>query len=748
MNKPVFWIFIVLFIFSAKVSAENWRVLVMPDRKTTISADSRDIIIDSFTRHFTAAGIDIISADSTLENCTEALCGHASLTELLSVIDKQQWHINLLILYEFQYQNRGDKHKITLEVRTIDTVSQAVSFTHAAATPFYREESTSKTDASKTENMLKDASLFGKKRMEGPSLQNLIELADRNAQQLANQIANMKKRYVYQLRLSDFTPDEIDIISGMALSLTDGVQATLLEEKTTLHFLNLLMPSKDITFEMSTLIAPKVFREQMSRLFKRMAVEVSSKYIPQENLFESRRSVSAYSIPLFVVWSVVLLLFSTLSLVVFWSWVQFKLNVYKATNHSAKWLRLVNIITLIPLPFLCRGKWLQQIGYWEKRVRQGDIWFDNAQQLLHNDEIESANVFVKKSLADNASNIAAQKLAAEIAEQLSKRHVIEDERHQFKNLVSKSVELAQAGNLYAALEKAYTALKRCEEHASLNSPVIDSQIDSTKNLIKRISALKAQRCSGIVMISKSQHIQINCGDMMRIGRSESGEQSVVNLNITLPQDTLSRLHQSVVIVRQANGFTVEDIGSTNGVWLQYLRCEKNKAYILAEVDQIHLSPPDELGTIGFQVSYLASNQSIALCLCQNAILPAVNLSSSKSFINPAEYADHSWYLSQERFYLIFTLGKYVWYSESEWRSRAVLHETNAHVDEVLSLNLKGEVWLHLSSHLYDVKINNTRVAGPVPLPLESQLSVNGFLIDITLKPELVADKAIIDMPHD
>ena len=729
MNKAVFLFFFALSVFSAKVSAENWRVIVMPDSNTTISADSRDIIVDAFNRQFAAANIDIISADTTLENCTEALCGYASLTELLSVIEDRRFKVNLLVLYEVQHQNRSDKHRITLEIRAIDTVSTAVSFTHVTATPFYNEGAASTAGASQTESALASNSLIESESVHSIHLQKLSELADRNAQQLASQIANIKKRYVYKLRLMQFTPEEIDVISGMALSLTDGVKARLLEEKTTLHFLNLFMPSKDITFELSTLIAPSVFREQISRLFQRMKVDVSSKYIPQENLFESTRSVSAYSIPLFVVWSVFLLLFIALSLVLFWSWVQFKLNVYESTNQSAKWLRLIHIIRLMPLPFLCRDKWLQQVGYWEKRVRQGDIWFDNAQQLLQNHEIESANVFVKKSLEDNASNIAAQALEAAIAEQLSKHHLIEDERQQFKGFVSKSVELAQSGELFAALEKAYTALELCESHANLNRPVIDLQIDSTKNLIKRISAHKALRCSGLIMSSVSQRIQINCSDVMRIGRSEPRDQSVVNLDITLPQDTLSRVHQSIAIV-------------------QYRLCEKNKEYILAEIDQIHLSPPDELGTIGFQVSCLESNQSIALCLCQNAILPAVNLSSSKSFINPSEYADHCWYLSKERFYLVFTFGKYVWYCESEWRISQVQHEADDHFDEVLRIDLKGEVWLHLSSRLYDVKINNTRIVGPVPLPLESQLSVNGFLIDITLKPEIDNDKAVVEMLND
>lgn len=576
----------------------------------------------------------------------------------------------------------------------------------------------------------------------------LSEPTQANIQMLATPIASTKKRYVYKLTLANFTPQEVDIFSGMALSSADDVNSKLLDEKTTLHFLNLFLPSKEITFEISTLLSPSQFREQMSRLFKRMNVEVSSKFIQQDNLFKSTRAVSAYSIQLVVIWSALVIFVLLLTLVVFWSWVQFKLNLYESSNQSAKWVRLVRILKLIPVPFLCRDKWQQQLSYWEKRVSQADIWFDNAQQLLQNYEIESANVFVNKALEDNASNIAAQTLEVEIAEKMSSHQVMQSQREQFKNVVSKAVESAKAGELFDALAHAYSALELCHNHAATGRPAIDLQIDSVKNLIQRITANTAQRCAGIILNSDEQKIQINCGQSMRIGRPDSKVYHANSVDVTLPQDTLSRVHKGLLIVRQSNGFTIQDLGSTNGMWLQYQVCVPNKEFILAEMDQIHHSPPDELGSIGFQVRYVQSNLSVALCLCQNAILPCVNLSSSKSFINPSEYAGHRWYLSNENFYLIFSLGKFIWYSESQWRSSKAQKETEEHFSEVLKIELKDEVWLHLASRSYDVKIDNTRILGPVPLPLTSQLSVNGFAIDVMLIPEQVVHTSVADKRDD
>lgn len=572
-------------------------------------------------------------------------------------------------------------------------------------------------------------------------LQSLQEPTELDVQ---TQISLAKKRYAYKLTLTNFTPQEVDIFSGMALASADDVQSRLLDEKTKFNFLNLFLPSKIITFEISTLVSPSQFREQISRLFKRMDIDVSSEFIQQDNLFKSTRVVSAYTIQLIVIWSAIVILAMMLVLFAFWSWVQFTLNVYASNNQSAKWVRLVSILKLIPVWFLCRDKWLQQLSYWEKRVSQADVWFDNAQKLLQNNEIDSANVFVKKSLEDNASNTSAQVLEALIAEQLSEHHVIQKQREQFKTRVSKSIELANAGKVFEALEQAYIALELCHRGATFNLPVIDLQVESTKNLIKRIAGPKTVRCAGIKLTSEGQIIQINCGQSMRIGRGDPKANNVISLDLTLPQDTLSRVHKSIVIARQPNGFTAQNLGSTNGMWLQYKACETNQEFILAEMDQIHHSPPDEIGSIGFQVRHLESNQSIALRLCQNAILPSVNMSSSRSFINASEYAGHCWYLSNESFYLLFSLGKYIWYCESQWRDIQAQEQTQEHFTEVLKIELKDKVWLHLSSRSYDVKIDGTQILGPVPLPLKSELSVNGFTIDVMLIGLEVEKNAVTD----
>lgn len=575
-------------------------------------------------------------------------------------------------------------------------------------------------------------------------LQQLLELGETDAQNSSTQITSTKKRYVYNLTLVNFTPQEVDIFSGIALASADDVDSRLLDEKTEFHFLNLFFPSKEITFELSTLLSPSQFREQISRLFKRMNIEVSSQFIHQDNLFKSTRVVSAYSIQLMALWTALVILAMLLTLLIFWSGVQFKLNLYASSNQSAKWVRLVSRLKPIPVRFLCRDKWLQQLSYWEKRVSQADIWLDNAQQLLQNHEIDSANVFVKKSLEDNVSNTAAQALEASITKLLAENHVIKNQREQFKSRVSKSIELAQAGKVFVALEQAYIALELCQNRATFNLPVIDLQIESTKNLIKRIAAPKTIRCAGIILSSVGQTIQINCGQSMRIGRGFPNPNNVISLDLTLPQDTLSRVHKSIVVARQPNGFTVQDLGSTNGMWLQYRECETNKEFILAEMDQIHHSPPDEIGSIGFQVTHLESNQSIALRLCQNAILPMANLSSSKSFINSSVYADHCWYLSNESFYLLFSRGKYIWYSESQWRNTQTPEQAQGHFEEVLKIELKDEVWLHLSSRSYNVKIDNTQILGPVPLPLKSELSVNGYIIDIVLIAAQVGENSVTE----
>jgi pSer/pThr/pTyr-binding forkhead associated (FHA) protein len=573
-------------------------------------------------------------------------------------------------------------------------------------------------------------------------------------------------RYRYQVSLSGFTTDEVNIVSGIALSGIDNVKASLVSEKTSLHFIGLLLPTIDVTYNVSTLVSPSQFRHQMTRLFERMNVEAYSKFVPQENTFFISRAFTPYTTELIALWATVVGCIYFGFLVVFWNWIQYKLNLYRSLNQASKWVKCLLSIRTLPLPFLIRQKWTRQLPYWEKRVSQADIWLDNANQLVLNHEIESANVFVKKSLEENASNIPAQALETAISQKLSKHQVIDDEREKWKGLVTKAVEYAQQGNTLAALEKAYTALALCEENAKYNRPVIDLQIESVKNLVKRISLNKSLICDGLKLHSINQKIQINATSILHIGRgamaanqqksTEEKTKPRVNaiqkdqhLHVLFAQDTLSRIGRSIAIVRQDNGFIVQDLGSTNGLWLQYKRCEKDSDYVLSDMDQLHLSPPNEIGTIGFQVRHIDSNNSIAFTLCQNAILPSTNLSAAKSFINPSQYANHRWYLSQEDFYLVFSLGQFIWYSASEWQYIRSQKEPSSSADEILTIQFKDQVWLYLTSSNYKVTIDGCDIIGPVPLPEKSQLRVNDTSIDIELmlSDETPDNETLIDTAH-
>ncbi len=572
--------------------------------------------------------------------------------------------------------------------------------------------------------------------------------------------------YRYQVSLSGFTTDEVNIISGIALSGIDNVKASLVSEKTSLHFIGLLLPTIDVTYNVSTLVSPNQFRHQMTHLFERMDVQAYSKFVPQENTFYISRAFTPYTTELIALWATVIVCIYFGFLAVFWNWIQYKLNLYRSLNQASKWVKCLLSIRTLPLPFLIRQKWTRQLPYWEKRVSQADIWLDNANQLVLNHEIESANVFVKKSLEENASNIPAQALETAISQKLSKHQVIDDEREEWKALVTKAVEYAQQGNTLAALEKAYTALALCEENAKYNRPVIDLQIESVKNLIKRISLNKSLNCDGLKLHSINQKIQINATSILHIGRgaraanqqknTEEKTKPLVNaiqkdqhLHVLLSQDTLSRIGNSIAIVRQDNGFIVHDLGSTNGLWLQYKPCEKGSDYVLSDMDQLHLSPPNEIGSIGLQVRHIDSNKSIALTLCQNAILPSTNLSAAKSFINPSQYANHRWYLSQEDFYLVFSLGQFIWYSASEWQYISSQKEHSSSVDEILTIQFKDQVWLYLTSSNYKVTIDGNEIIGPVPLPEKSQLRVNDTSIDIELmlSDEIPENETPIDTAH-
>ena len=740
----MFQLLILIFCsLSTIAKAEDWQAIIMPDiGSASLNNESRLVIEDALFRNFRSASIDLISPALLLNNCDDSICEPVSLRTLLSAHRKNQGVSNLLVLYKVSLLEHDGQGKTTLSIRAFDPLSGALSFANTSSTQLYelKQQSQQNTTLSAEGVLALD-------------IDTLTELMERGSQKIATEISRSKKRYVYKLTLNGFTPDEVNIFSGIAMSGTDNVKARLIKEETKQHFLNTFLPSKNLQFELATVVSPSQFREQMSRLFSRMNVDVNSRFIQQENLFETTRTQSPYTLQLFVLWSVLVMTVLVLSLIAFWTWAQFKLNIYGSNNQSKKWVLFVRKLQFIPISFLCKKKWKQQLPYWEKRVNQADIWYDNAHQLLQNNEIESANVFVNKALEVDASNIAAQALESAISEKLSKHQIIDDERVTFKAFVKKAIEYAQSGNTYKGLEQAYLGLELCESHISSNRPVIDLQIDSTKNLIKRIAANKSHHCVGLKLYSSDQRVHINRGDSLRIGRSDTKVEAEHSVDLSFPQDTLSRVHKSILVSRQEQGFSVSDIGSTNGLWLQYKRCERDKEYLLTQFDQLHLAPPDDLASLGLEVSQLLSNKSVCFRLCQNASLPTMNMSSLNSFINPAEYAKDIWYLSQESFYLVYYSQQYTWFSESEWQAQTLNKEVQNKFVEVLKLDMSNGVWLHLpnqksssvSSQKFEVKIDDARILGPVPLPINSQVSVNNYLLDIALIPGPKLDSEVTEM---
>lgn len=704
----------------ANAHASDWQALLVADINDRSSElEVSELINDKLTDAFTNQKVALVSTHSFPLDCTRSNCGEQSLMALSTRVLKVYPDTNILVFYKLRQESRRTGNELILRLKAVDPVSEVVIFSTELS------ETLDSNDASR------------------PAIKDLSEkLSSSLGKRFAATIARSAKRYTYKLSMNEFTPEESRVMSSLLLPSTANITATLLNEETRNHFLDFLLPTKNVSFRVMSPLTPAKFRQQATDLIQRLDIKVNIRFIQQDSLFELTRAQPAYFWQILALWVVLGVIVYCLLLLLSRFLINSNLNQYERDNECGRWLKLMETVQKIPVPFLISQSWSSKVSHFEKRVEQSRMWFDNATNLLQNHEVESANVFVKRALEQNASNISAKALENAISEQQSKHQEIKDERELWKELVSSAVSFAKQNNTFLALEKAYTALELCKSHEKYNRPVIDLQIDSISKLIERISVNKSALCEGLVISAKNQQLIINTSSQLHIGRPNKNTALNQDLHLQLPQINLSRIGQSAAITRQDSGhFSLVDVGTSNGVWLQYKNIEIEKEYILKEMNQIHLLPPDDLGTIALQVVHVRTNSCIALCLSQNSMLPQGSKMAAVGFLNPSIYEHTLWYLCRESFVLVKKNSDCMWYSESQWkqyRDEASKRNDKTPMLAVATLQVDGGVYLDRLCGLNEqspiIKVNGAELKGKVPLMDNVTVQVDDYVANLTLYP--------------
>ena len=720
MKSSLYSLLTVFFVvISTNVIASDWQVLLVADvQDKSTELNASELINDKLTDAFIGQQIALVSPSALSLNCELSHCGEDSLMSLSSRMLSTHPDINLIVLYKFRQENRQTSNKLVLRLKAVDPVSGVVIFSSELGKEF-------ESDISLRNNR-----------------QASEELASVLGERFATTLIRSAKRYTYSISMDGFTPEESRVMSSLLLPSTANITATLLREESQKHFLGLLLPTKNVSYRVNSPLTPAKFRQQAAGLIQRLELSVNIRFIQQDNLFDLTRAQPAYFWQKLSLWLLVGATSYCLALLFLRFLIASYLHRYERDNECGRWLKLLATMQRIPFPFLVSKSWTKQVSHFEKRVEQSRMWFDNATNLLQNHEVESANVFVKRALEQNASNISALALENAISEQQSKHQEIKDERELWKELVSSAVSFAKQNNTFLALEKAYTALDLCKSHEKYNRPVIDLQIDSITKLIARISANKSALCEGVVISANNQQLIINATSQMHIGRPNKNTPLNQDLHLQLPQSNLSRLGQSAAVTRQDSGhFSLVDIGTSNGVWLQYDHIEAEIDYVLKEMSQIHLLPPDDLGTIALQVAYLRTNTCLALCLSQNAMLPRGSSMGAVGFLNPSIYENTLWYLCREAFILVKRSNDCVWYSETQWaqhRDEAAARNDKSTSLPVASLQIDGGVHLEplckSGQQAFVIKVNGAELKGKVPLMDNVTIQVDDYVATLTLYP--------------
>ncbi|MBF7073067.1 FHA domain-containing protein [Glaciecola sp. MH2013] len=731
------FVLILLSALSAdSLGANQWQaILVAQDDNRELNQHFEQIVTEAFIER----SITLRAPESFGLDCLVSFCGKPNMRVFIDefslvneALEPEKQQVNLLLFYSAKLQQsstvseagENENWRYEVSLRAIDTLSAVVLFSKSERLNFELAQASDVNEGAAGANTKQE---------------NIAIVNQSLATQLVAELLNQDKRYTYHLRLEDYSQQEARILASLLLPSTADIQSELSSEETERAFLSLLLPIQSVEYKVDSPFTPAQFRQQALTLIERLDAPTNFRFVKQDNQFKLQRAHTPYALELVLLWFALLGICLLSLTLVARSALSWKLNQLEAGNQSGKWLSLVNRILVLPYPFLLSKTCLKKKQAIEKRVEQSSMWFENATDLLHNYEVDSASVYVKRAIEQNASNISALALSSAINAQREKNRETKNERKEWKQRVESAVKLAQEGRLYLSLFQAYEALALCKNHEQHDRPVIDFQIDSIKRLLTRLLKNKSLTGQGLSIQSHEQKLIINCNQKLHLGRPSPDTNLCMAVQILLPQKNVSRVGRSAVIECDDHGYSLSDLGSTNGVWFQYIKVRQQHTHRLSAMDQIHLLPPDEMAPIGIQVEHVFGNECLCLSLCQNTIMPPPEMNSAVNFLSSS--INTKWYMSKSDFYLMQDKHELRWLSASEYFAKSH-HQTQTEIANkaLLRLQIYPSMWLFpmpnkSQTHIAeanDILVDGAPLNGPMPLIETLTLQIGSQVFTLNL----------------
>lgn len=581
----------VMLLYSSMTYARDWQLMLVQNAQEQTLSQSQQLQFEAGLTDAISQGLNnLVSIEAVYPLCKERWCGEPSAEALLTNIKAKAPQVQLVILYEIIAKANN---QAIIQAQLIDPLSYQIRFNHT--TPITTLIGSNITD------------------------QTLFKIGRRFGENIDVKLSNVQAQNTYLVYVDGFEGLEVVGLSTYLLSNAYNENLILLRSEQ-FYLLGQYFAITNSQYQLSSSLNASQLQQMLAVFFDNKGINVSISFDLSSQKMIVARQGNPYA-PSLITWFIVLIVFAVFaSILIRRQYLQYYLHEH-ANNHNADaWLKTYKKAKF-PL-YRLHAKWRSRSIYWERLQRESDEYFDQAKVYFDAGDMNTAKLFISKSLHSNVANEQALALVDEIEFIESNEKTLSETEQWIRNKIAKAMNNYRQKQALKAMRQLYQAYDKAKQVKGLKK-----QSKAINKLIKNMSSEFANECHSIVVncSTDASSILICQNDTVHLGRLPnktdipwiSAQDSVFYIN----HKQVSRIGQHCSISRTENGYSLTDVGSKNGSYINGDECIKHKAMPLQNQDRIQLGSCHNVTSLT-----LAANLSPAATLLTLAYVPpSINL---------------------------------------------------------------------------------------------------------------------------
>lgn len=582
-------ILFVLIFFSSRVHAKNWQLIIVPESSYKEANLQNDASIpDSYLNIEKGLTYSLSNSSETLidkrrlfDECKFYLCGEQDIAAFMEKIRISAARVHLVILYSL-----GGEQNNTLFVRLLDPLSYRVRFS----------ESLNLLDGSA------DAKLFAL----GEDMGKLIEA----------RLDGLQAQTEFSLVFDGFLVEELNGLTTKVLANTGNTQLVLTKSSISYLLIDKYFTVSNSQYTLSTVLSASQVEQLLTEFFTEQTLDATITFTQMEDQqlqFYIQRSSNPYISSFITFFLLILAFLFFLGIYMRRRYIDTLLHKYAEERNADMWLDTYKKTTFFLLGL--QNKWRTRAPYWSSLQKESIELTDQARLYFDAGDVQTAKLFLSKSLHSNTANSHAKKLVETIKIIELNRKSLSDDEQLIRSKLDKAKNNYRQKQPIKALRHLYKAGELTQKSTSLKK-----QAKAIKKLLKQI---KQEFCTNeqsllINCSSDPQSIVLCQNDTLHLGRLTNND----NLSWISAQDSIfyinhksvSRAGRQCSITQQENGFFLTDNGSKNGTYINNESLVPHQPIKLNNTDLIHLGGNIPFVSVAFRVNLSPKETLLALSL--------------------------------------------------------------------------------------------------------------------------------------